>query len=179
MIMKLKLSHVYLILGLSLVGMLTALTVGVMAQSEQDVPSEFPEPDPGNLRAFVELVRSDIRTQKTYILAQNMELTNDEAVEFWPLQREYNLELNRLYDRRFALIRKFLSTYDSITDDQACQLADEALSLEESRTRLKRKYFTEFSKVITPRKAVRFFQIENQINAAIDLRIAAALPLIK
>ncbi len=27
--------------------------------------------------------------------------------------------------------------------------------------------------------AVRVFQVENQINAAIDLRIAAALPLIK
>ena len=29
------------------------------------------------------------------------------------------------------------------------------------------------------RSALRFFQIEKQINAAIDLRIAAALPLIK
>ena len=58
-------------------------------------------------------------------------------------------------------------------------LADEALSLEENRTKLKREYFKKFSEVITPRKAVRFFQIENQLNAAIDLRIAATLPLIK
>jgi hypothetical protein len=108
-----------------------------------------------------------------------MEFTEDEAVEFWPLHREYELDLNKLYDRRLALIRKFLSIYDSMTDDQARKLADEALSLEESRTKLKREYFKKFSEVITPRKAVRFFQIENQLNAAIDLRIAATLPLIK
>ena len=177
--MKSKRSRVHYIFGLCLVGILTPLAVSVMAQSEEEIPTEFPEPDAGNLRAFVELVRSDVRTQKAYILAQNMEFTEDEAVEFWPLHREYELDLNKLYDRRFALIRKFLSTYDSMTDDQARKLADDALSLEESRTKLKREYFDKFSKIITPRKAVRFFQIENQINAAIDLRIAATLPLIK
>ena len=177
--MKLKRSQVYYVFALCLVGLLTPLVVSVMAQSEEDVPMVFPEPDAGNLRAFVELVRSDVRTQKAYILAQNMEFTEDEAVEFWPLHREYELDLNKLYDRRLALIREFLSIYDSMTDDQARQLADVALSLEESKTKLKREYFDKFSKIITPRKAVRFFQIENQLNAAIDLRIAATLPLIK
>ena len=177
--MKLKRSHICYVFGLCLVGFLAPLVVSVMAQSEEDIPMEFPEPDAGNLRTFVELVRSDVRTQKAYILAQNMEFTEDEAVEFWPLHREYELDLNKLYDRRLALVREFLSIYDSMTDDQARKLADDALSLEESRTKLKREYFKKFSEVITPRKAVRFFQIENQINAAIDLRIAATLPLIK
>jgi hypothetical protein len=177
--MKLKRSHICYVFGLCLVGFLAPLVVSVMAQSEEDIPREFPEPDAGNLRAFVELVRSDVRTQKAYILAQNMEFTEDEAVEFWPLHREYELDQNKLYDRRFAIVGKFLSTYDSMTDDQARELADESLSLETSRTKLKREYFKKFSKVIAPRKALGFFQIEGQINTAIDLRIAAALPLIK
>ena len=173
---------------LCLVCCLPALAACGMPQSERDPPLEFPEPNPplefpepdlANLRTFVELARSDIRTQKTFILAQNMEFTNDEAVEFWPLHREYELELETIHDRRFALIRRYLSTYDSMTDDQARKLADQALSLEEDRTGLKRKYFGEFAKLVTPKKALRFFQIEKQINTAIDLRIAAALPLIK
>ena len=32
---------------------------------------------------------------------------------------------------------------------------------------LKKKYFEEFSAVIGPKKATRFFQFENQLNAAI------------
>jgi hypothetical protein len=177
--MKPKQSRIYYVFGLCLVGILAPLALSVMAQPEVDIPEAFPVPDAGNLRTFVELARSDIRTQKAYILAQNMEFTEDEAVEFWPLQREYELDLNKLYDRRLAIIGRFLKTYDSMTDKQARKLADEALSLEASRTKLKREYFKKFAKVITPRKALRFFQIENQINAAIDLRIAATLPLIK
>lgn len=137
------------------------------------------QPDPGNLRTFIELVRSDIKTKKAFILAQNMEFTQDEAVEFWPLYEQYGHDLDALNDQRLALIRKYLAGYDKLTDEQARQLATEAFSLEEKKTALKRKYFPEFAQVITARKAVRFFQIENQLNAAVDLQLAAALPLIK
>jgi hypothetical protein len=177
--MKLKRLSIYCVFGLCLLGILTPVAISVMAQPEEEIPAEYPEPDAGNLRAFVELVRSDVQTQKAYILAQNMEFTEDESVEFWPLHREYEFDLSKLYYRRLAIIKKFLSSYDDMTDAQARHLADEALSLEESRTKLKRQYFKKFSKIITPKKALRFFQIENQINTAIDLRIAATLPLIK
>jgi hypothetical protein len=32
---------------------------------------------------------------------------------------------------------------------------------------------------VPAKKAAQFFQIENQLNAALDLQLAAALPLIK
>lgn len=171
--------HKYTLLVLGLTVMIAPLAVSVLAQTDEAIPREVPPPDAGSLRAFIELVRSDIRTEKSYVLAQNMTFTEDEAVEFWPLQREYEFELSLLYDRRLALIRDFIKTYDTMTEDQATQLAENSLSLEESRTKLKRQYFSKFAEVITAKKAVRFFQIENQINTAIDLQIAASLPLLK
>ena len=66
-----------------------------------------------------------------------------------------------------------------MTDAQAADLANRAFDLESQRTELKRKYFRKFARVVPPLKAARFFQIENQINMAIDLQIAASLPLIK
>ncbi len=108
-----------------------------------------------------------------------MELTEGEAVDFWPLYERYGHDLDALNDQRLALIRRYLALYDKLTDKQARQLATEVFSLEEKRTALKRKYFPEWAQVITARKAVRFFQIENRLNAAIDLQLAAALPLIK
>lgn len=156
------------------------LTLGLIAATKEEaLPSQPLIPDAGNLRTFVELVRSDIKTQKGIILAQNMEFTEAEAVEFWPLYREYDLELNRLHDQRFALIKHYAASYDTLTEEQARRLAEDALTLERKRVDLKRKYFKKFAGVITAKKAARFFQIENQINAAIDLRIAASLPLIK
>lgn len=154
-------------------------TAALHAQSNAGTTPAFAKPDAGNLRAFIELARSDIRTEKALIFAENIEFTDDEAVEFWPLHREYDLELNKLFDRRLGLITRYAQQYQAMSDKDATQLANDVFDLEERRTKLKRKFFKKFSKVIPPLKAARFFQLENQINLAIDLQIAAALPLIK
>lgn len=135
--------------------------------------------DAGNLRAFIELARADLKTEKTLIIAQNISFTEDEAFEFWPLHSEYTLELNKLLDERLKLLSVYASAYKTMTDPQATQLAGKVFDLEEKRTGLKRKWFKKFSKAVPAKKAAQFFQIENQINAALDLRLAAALPLIK
>ncbi len=177
--MELQKCYLGCLLGVCLTGVGVLLSANAGGPAQENAAAVPAEPDPGNLRAFVELVRADIKTQKAFILAQNMEFTEAEAVDFWPLYEQYEQDFDTLNDQRLAMIRKYLALYDTMTDEQARQLAAEFLSLEEKRTALKRKYFPEFATVITARKAVRFFQIENQLNAAIDLRLAASLPLIK
>lgn len=151
----------------------------VLAQQSKPATQTMAEPDEGNLRAFIELARSDIQTEKATIVAQNIQFTEAEAAEFWPLHREYTLELNKLLDQRLQLINDYLGMFDSMTDKQATSLAKQVFDLEEKRIDLKRSYFKKFSKVVPARKAAQFFQIENQLNAALDLRLAASLPLIK
>jgi hypothetical protein len=136
-------------------------------------------PDAGNLRAFVNLARSDIRLQKSLIIAQNLPLTEEEAAEFWPIHREYEQELAKLNDRRIVLIKKYLPTGGSITNAEARQVAGEVFDIEASRTALKKEYFGKFQKATSDVTAARFFQIENQLNMVLELRIAASLPLIK
>ena len=163
-----------LLLALSLLAV-----VCVWAQSDPAPRTPDSKPDAGNLRAFVELARSDLRTGKTLILAQNMSFTEEEGAEFWPLQREYQFELTKLNDTKLALIEQYAATYDAMTDKQARDLAKKSFDLEEKKTDLKRKYFKKIAKVIPAKKAARFFQIDNQLNMALDLQVAASLPLIK
>ena len=149
------------------------------AQDATPAASSVVKADLGNLRAFVELARSDIRTQKALIIAENIDFTTDEAVEFWPAQRDFETELSKVLDQRYELILKFSRQYGTMTDAQASELAHKVFDLEAKRTELKRKYFKKFTKVIPALKAARFFQIENQLNLALDLQVAASLPLIK
>ena len=136
-------------------------------------------PDAGNLRAFVELARSDIKTQKALIIAENLPMTEEEGAEFWPLHREYEGELSSLNDQKLALIVRYAKSYQTMTDKEAVELANGSFDLEAKKTELKRKYFKKFTKVMPATKAARFFQLENQLNMALDLQVAAALPLIK
>lgn len=166
-------------LSLSALAVGLMLTAAALAQNSNAPQAKEPAIDAGNLRAFIELARSDLKTQKTLIIAQNIQFTDDEAAEFWPLHSEYNLELNQLLDERLQLLNEYAGLYKTMTDKQATALANKVLNLEEKRTRLKRTWFKKFSKVVPAKKAAQFFQIENQLNAALDLQLAAALPLIK
>ena len=140
---------------------------------------ELPAPMPAELNNYLELARRDIQLQKAAIIADNMTFTNDEAAEFWPIYREYESDLYQLNNKKLDIIRRFLPNSDTLTDDQAKSLAKEVFDLDDQKTALKRKYFSKFQSAIPAAKTARFFQIENQLNMIVDLRTAAALPLIK
>src|SRR5258708_6176088 len=87
----------------------------IIAQPEPPPAIMEPKPDLGSLRAFVELARADIRTEKSLIIAQNLPLTETEAEGFWPLHREYDLEFMKLLDERYAAIIKLAQEYGTMT----------------------------------------------------------------
>jgi hypothetical protein len=108
-----------------------------------------------------------------------MQFTNEEANAFWPVYREYEFEFAKIGDARIALIKDYARNYETMTDEKAKELIQKALKLEGRRTKLKRKYFRKFDRVLPSKTVAKFFQLENQINLLIDLQIASELPLIK
>ena len=113
------------------------------------------------------------------IIANVMQFTNEESKTFWPIHREYEVEFAKIGDARIALIKDYAQHYETMTDEKAKELVQRALKLEERRTKLKKKYFRKFDKVLSSKTVAKFFQLENQINLLIDLQIASELPLIK
>jgi hypothetical protein len=113
-------------------------SASVTAQTSNTNSASQISSDAGSLRAFIELVRSDIKTEKTLIIAQNIQFTDDEAIEFWPLHSEYTAQLNKLLDERLALLGEYAATYQNMTDQQATSLAKKIFGLEEKRVALKR-----------------------------------------
>ena len=132
-----------------------------------------------NLRAYVELLRSDLRTQKVAIITEMMEFTEAEDKAFWPVYREYELEMSKLNDERIALIDEYGKTYSNVTDAVADKLATKALDLESRRQALKAKMYERVKQATSAHTAAKFLQVEHQIQLLIDLQISAALPIIK
>jgi len=132
-----------------------------------------------NLRAYAELLRSDVRAQKAAIITEVMQFTEDEDTKFWPIYREYEAELAKVNDDRIALISEYSGSFDKMTDDIADRLARGALDVEGRRHALKLKYYDRFKSVLSPKTAARFLQVENQILLILDLQIAASLPVVQ
>jgi len=132
-----------------------------------------------NLRAYVELLRSDIRSQKVAILTEVMEFNEKEDEAFWPIYREYDTELQKLNDERVGLIQDYAKNFEAMTDDVADRLAKGALDLEGRRNALKQKYYERVKQALSSKMAARFLQVENQMLMLIDLQISASLPVVR
>lgn len=155
-----------------------ALLLAVPAHGQQAVASAV-ETREANLRAYAELLRSDIRSQKIAIITELVQFSETEDAAFWPVYREYETELARINDDRIALIMQYAQAYEQMTDATADRLATGALELEARRHALKEKYYARFKSVLPAMKAARFLQVENQILLLLDLQIAASLPIVK
>src|SRR5512139_1090077 len=145
----------------------TALTAFVLLSGapQQPAPDQTKET---NLKAYVELLRKDVRKEKVAILSELMGLSAEEASRFWPVYNDFDKALTVLADERIALIRMYAENFGSITDATATKLANGALDLDAKRNELKRQYFQKMSQALNPRLAARFLQIENQLEKIID-----------
>jgi hypothetical protein len=130
-----------------------------------------------NLSAYAELLRADVRAQKVAIITEVMGFTDKEDEAFWPIYREYDLEMSKLGDERVALIADYAKNYANVTNEVAERLASRALELEARRQELKGQVYQKVKKALSPLTAARFLQVEHQLLLLIDLQIAASLPI--
>lgn len=151
------------------------------AQSSQATKSVQVDADSQehNIRAYIELLRADLRSKKVQIITEVMNLDDKDAAIFWPIYREYDLEFSKLGDEKLAIIQDYAKNYLAMTNEKADQLAQRVLALDESRQELRRKYYDKLKQALSPIVAARFTQVENQIEMLVDLQIASSLPIIE
>jgi hypothetical protein len=156
-----------------------ALATGVGAgQTPAPAPLPRAEGRERNLRAYTELMRRDIRTQKVALITELMNFTEEQDNKFWPVYRDYETELSRVYDAKLQLIENYAATFATLTNAQADALVARWFDVESRRGALRQKYYTALKSAITPLVAARALQIENQLDLLIDLQVAAELPVI-
>ncbi len=145
------------------------------AAQSQPQGGETAEP---RIHEVIELTRSVVQTQRKAIVANAMQLTEQESQAFWPVYRAYHAEIDLLNDRLAALITDYLKDTVNVSQGEAEEMLDEYLSIRAERIKLKQKHVKRFQKVLPSIKAVRYYQVENKLDAAVDLELAKSIPLI-
>jgi hypothetical protein len=166
-------------LSLICVLLIVGLTAPLARAAQQPRPPADDDTRDLNLRAYTELLRSDIRSQKIAIITEVMQFSEDEDEKFWPVYRQYESELAKVNDDRLLLIKEYAATYEKMTDDVAKRLASGSLDLEARRNAVKSRYYERLQSVLSPKSAARVLQIENQLLLLLDLQIAASLPIVQ
>ena len=129
-------------------------------------------------KADLDVLRDAIRANKKALVAASLKLTDDEAGKFWPLYDRYETELKALNDKLVALVQEYTTSFPNFTDEKAMSIADQYLTEEADRAKLRRTYLDEFAKALPGRKVARFYQIENKMDAVIRYDLAASIPVV-
>jgi len=127
--------------------------------------------------ALMQLLRGQIKNERHAVIEANLVMASQQKEDFWPLYHEYHEKRDELMDQRIALITEFGENRMGITAEKAEDILKEALKLEKEIIKLKDKYRSKFVKVLLPRAALRYYQIENKIDAIINYEVAMNVPL--
>lgn len=129
----------------------------------------------------MQILREKLKADKKLVVATNMELTESEAKNFWPIYEEYQKDLQKINRRIVTLLESYAADFrsKSLTDDKAKKLIDEALAIEQAEANMKSTYAPKLSKSLPVRKVARYLQIENKIRAVIKYDLAQGVPLVQ
>lgn len=134
----------------------------------QDKPAD-------NMQILLEKIRAD----KKLLVAANLDLTEEEAKVFWPLYQEFQDELFLLRSRTARLIQDYAESYKDMKDEKAKALLDESITIESLGLKVRQEYLPKFRKALPDKKAARYYQIENKIQATLNYELAREIPLVQ
>jgi hypothetical protein len=126
----------------------------------------------------IQQLQADLKADRQAVVAANLPLTEGEARVFWPVYKEYRAEVEKLGDRTAKLVVAYAANYQTMDDTKAEAFFNELLAIDRARVAVREKYVPRVRKVLPSLKAARFFQIENKIDAILNVSLAAEIPLV-
>jgi len=160
---------------LFVVNLLFVCNVLMLAQSSQNPANA----QSNNVRdQDIAMLRTDLRSQRKQITAQNMILTADEATKFWPIFDQYRQEAIKPNDERWALLKEYADNYSNMTDAQSQDYIKRSTAVDQQLLALRMKYVPVFEKVISPRKTALWYQIDRRIDLLINLQLSTLIPMV-
>ncbi len=126
----------------------------------------------------IQQLQADLKADRQAVVAANLPLTEGEARAFWPVYKEYRGEAEKIGDRIAKLIVAYASNYTTMDDAKAEAFFKESVAIDREKLAVREKYVPKVRAVLPAQKAARFFQIENKLDALVNMALADQIPLV-
>src|SRR5215469_15565105 len=122
-----------------------------------------------SINSAIEVARANSRAERATIVGAAMNLTDNDAVAFWPIYRQYEYERSMLEDSRVAVIKEYTDKYPNLTDAEAKAMAERMFEYDSRVTAMKKTYYKRFNKVLPALTVTKFFQLDRRIDLLADM----------
>lgn len=122
-------------------------------------------------------ILEELEANRRLVVAENMAVAA-EMPAFWELYDAYRLEIGDLEAQGFSLLAEFRDHFENLSDARANDLLLSYFELEQKILAVRKAYVSKFNAVISPKRTLRFYQVENKLDSIIQADISAVTPLI-
>jgi len=124
-----------------------------------------------------ELQKKIFMDQKKLVVMENMEFTEQEAQQFWPVYEKHQEKLFKNGLQLAKVIVSYASVYNEMKSDEALALLDEFQQAQKQRLDILHQYANDLKKVLPGTKVMRSLQIEYKLQAIARFEMAKGIPL--
>ena len=135
--------------------------------------------DASDIGAKIRETQSLVAKEFRQIIREEMMLTDAESKEFWPLYERYSAENRVINEPYFAGLIEYVDRYynGDFRDEHAERLMNTYFEVNQGVLRKRHEYVKKFGKVMSSIKVMRFFQLENKVQAEVNAALAVTIPL--
>ncbi|MBD0403146.1 hypothetical protein [Flammeovirga sp. EKP202] len=126
-----------------------------------------------------ETIKSVIKTEKRIFFMENMDLSLEEATKFWQLYDKFELDNSELSREKTKLFEELISETDGITDEEALNMVNELMVIQQKNLKLKKKHIKMMQKELSPKTVARFYQLNELVNSFLKTQILSELPVVQ
>ena len=117
--------------------------------------------------------------EKKAIIKETVQFDEQESKAFWPLYDEYMQTYTKLFQRRIDLEKGLLEDNEAISEKRAKTIVDEHFAIVSDSLKAKLSMLKKVRKILPEIKVLKFFQLEEKIEAGFLSLIAESQPLVK
>ena len=120
-----------------------------------------------------------LQADKRQIVLDTLALTPQQLEKFMPIYDEYQAERKIIMTNASNLNnRLFVADYGGMTDVESKDIMKQAFKLRHDRLSLLEKTAGKLEKKLPATKVAQFVQVENKIQALLDVALAASVPIV-
>jgi hypothetical protein len=131
-----------------------------------------------NINDVIELVRTTYKADRQVLVAQALQLSEQESTAFWPLYRSYRGDMDKIGDGLVKLVLEYSDCYPNVPEGNAKRMLKQYTALERELTTKRAWYLKRAGKALPAAKVLRWAQLESRMDLVLRLQLAGSIPLV-
>jgi len=111
--------------------------------------------------------KENIQAMKIAFITEKLDLTPQEAQQFWPVFNQYSDKMMELRKKRRQDNREARSNFDELSDKEVEQIVNNDLALRQKELDLQKEYNEKFKAVLPIKKVAKLYAAEEQFKVVL------------